>query len=191
VTNPRAHAPISQSESIYALPSEKRTQERDSYRGSRHREIRPRRSVGLAGFCRSDENSGAVVPPRATRSPARVRGGFPRIRSPTPWTGDEHRHGSTMAVMERSDGGDLVTGLAQGGWVKDGGSRGGAPGYGLARTGPGLLYDAGEVRGRSAARRSRGGRCGEDFASSVARERDDNVAPPVGARRRRASWAAR
>jgi hypothetical protein len=29
---------------------------------------------------------------------------------------------------------------------------------------PGLLYGAGEVRGRSAARRSRGGRCGEDFA---------------------------
>jgi hypothetical protein len=24
----------------------------------------------------------------------------------------------------------------------------GSPGYGLARTGPGLLYDAGEVRGR-------------------------------------------
>jgi hypothetical protein len=67
----------------------------------------------------------------------------------------------------------------------------GSPGYGLARTGPGLLYGAGEVRGRSAARRSRGGRCGEDFASSVARERDDNVAPPVGARRRWARWAAR
>jgi hypothetical protein len=40
----------------------------------------------------------------------------------------------------------------------------GSPGYGLARTGPGLLYGAGEVRGRSVARRSRGGRCGEDFA---------------------------
>jgi hypothetical protein len=123
------------------------------------------------GSVAATRNSGAVVPPRATRSPARVRGGFPRIRSPTPWTGDEHRHGSTMAAMERSDGGDLVTGLTQGGWVKDGGSRGGAPGYGLARTGPGLLYGAGKVRGRSAARRSRGGRCGEDFASSVARER--------------------
>jgi hypothetical protein len=70
-----------------------------------------------------------VVPPRATRSPTRVRRGFPRIRSPTPWTGDEHRRGSTMAAMERSDGGDLVTGLAQGGWVRDGGSRGGAPTY--------------------------------------------------------------
>jgi hypothetical protein len=67
----------------------------------------------------------------------------------------------------------------------------GSPGYGLAWTGPGLLYGAGEVRGRSVARRSRGGRCGEDFVSSVAKERDDNVAPLVGARRRRASWAAR
>jgi hypothetical protein len=66
-------------------------------------------------------NSGAVVPPRATRSPARVRGGFPRIRSPTPWTDDEHRRGSTMAAMERWRFGH---GLAQGGWVRDGGSSG-------------------------------------------------------------------
>jgi hypothetical protein len=81
------------------------------------------------GAVAATRNSGAVVPPRATRSPARVRGGFLRIRSPTPWTGDEHRRGSTMAAMERSDGGDLVTGLAQGGWVRDGGSKGGAPPY--------------------------------------------------------------
>jgi hypothetical protein len=85
--------------------------------------------VHSAGRSRGTElstarNSGTVVPPRATRSPARLRGGFPRLRSPTPWFGGEHRCGSMMAAMDWSDGGDLVSGLAQGGWVREGGSRG-------------------------------------------------------------------
>jgi hypothetical protein len=77
--------------------------------GGGHRADHDTKRVG-GGAVAATRNSGAVVPPRATRSPARVRGGFPRIRSPTPWSDDEHRRGSTMAAMERSDGGDLVTG---------------------------------------------------------------------------------
>jgi hypothetical protein len=70
------------------------------------------------------EIHGTVVLPRATRRPARLRGGFPRLQSSTLWFGGEHRRGSTLAAVGWSDGGDLVSVPVQGGWVREGGSTG-------------------------------------------------------------------
>jgi hypothetical protein len=70
------------------------------------------------------EIHGTVVIPRTTRHPTLLCGGFLRLRSPTPWFGGEHRRGSTMAAVGWSDDGDLVSVPMQGGWVREGGSRG-------------------------------------------------------------------
>jgi hypothetical protein len=70
------------------------------------------------------EIPGTVVLPRASRRPARHHGGFPMLRSPTPWLSGEHWRGSMMAAVEWSDDADWVLVFAQGVWVREGGSRG-------------------------------------------------------------------